>query len=395
MDLGLIATIIDIFQNIWYFISNGGWVLFVLLAVYILYQLYLNAIQDQYMSSVEFVFLEIKPPKENITSFYNAEQIFIQLHSLFDNWSFQEKYVEGKSVFKISFEIVSLGGKISYIIRIPKKQRDLIEATFYANYPSLEITEIDDYLKNFEYDPDDGRYEFFACEFGLTKPQAYPIRTYREFEGLHAPETSEVIVDPLSPLLESFITISQNEFYGLQFILEPVADGSWAKEVEAEVAKIMGDKDFMQLDEVIKQQVTALKGKLNRQGFKTKIRIMHLGTKESFNKNAKKLILSPFRIFSSINYNSFKPGFAPKKDYAISPTLEGPYIDYWVRQRKIDLFKGYKNRSNWVGLPKFILNAEELATLFHFPLTSTAGTTSVETMDVKRIQAPTNLPIGE
>lgn len=393
MENGLFPDISQSLSTAWFIISHGGWIVFVLLAIWILYRLYLNEIQGQYLESIDYTLLEIKPPKENPTSFFQAEQVFIQINQLFDNFTFQEKYLEGKLVFRLSFEIISLGGKISYLVRVPTKQRDLVEAALYANYPSLEITEVQDYLENFHYSPDDSRYDLFGAEFVLVKSQVYPIRSYREFEGLTAPELSNVVVDPLSPLLETFTKISDQEFYGLQFILEPVMDESWREEVEKEIESIKGERDMIQLDEVEKSGITALKTKLSRPAFKTKIRLLHIGTAEKFNSDHKKLILSPFRIFSLPSSNGFKPTYGPKKDYKISKTLEAAYIDWWVKRRKASLFKAYKYRSNWIGEPTYILNTEELATLFHFPITITGISQPVEGLDSKKISPPANLPI--
>ena len=383
----------SILSIVWYLFSHGGWVVFAILFVYILFQIYLNEIQDNYKNSLEWVYYEIKPPKENISSFYNAEQIFIQLHQLFDNWTFQEKYIEGKLVFWLSLEIVSLGGKISYVIRIPKKQKELVEASFYANYPHIEMNEIEDYLSHFEYDPDNEKYELFGGEMVLTQPEVVPIRTYREFISLKGPDASEKVVDPLSPLLEVFTRLSSKEFYAMQIIIKPVGDDSWRKEAEAAVEKLQGEKDFQQIDDVTKLRIASIKSKLGKPGFSTKIRVLHMGVKESFNKDAKKLLLSPFKVFNSANSNSFKLAFGPKKDYRISPTLEAPFINYWVRQKKIDIFKAFKGRSTWIGNPMYILNAEELATLFHFPITADQVNASVETVTTKKIQPPADLPI--
>jgi hypothetical protein len=41
----------------------------------------------------------------------------------------------------------------------------------------------------------------------------------------------------------------------------------------------------------------------------------------------------------------------------------------------------------------FILNTEELATLFHFPSEATISTLAVSRVDVKKREAPSNLPI--
>lgn len=409
MDSGLFPNVLDIFKIVWFLFIHGGWVLFVIMTIYIVRTLYIEEIQDQFMTGLEWVIYEIKPPKENISSFYNAEQIFIQLSTFFDNFTFQEKYVEGRLVFRFSLEIISLGGKISYVIRIPKKHRQMVEAAFYANYPTLEMNEIHDYLENFNYDPEDPNYDLFGAEFLLTKNQSYPIRTWREFESLKGPEVSELVVDPLTPLFEAFTKISDQEFYGVQFIIQPVPDGSWKEDAEAEIKKLLGEKevlgpdgkkgkvkaDMMGVDDITKQQVTAIKNKLGRPGYATKIRFLHIGSKSHFNKDGKKLVLSPFKIFGSANYNSLRPGFGPKKDWRISPRLEAAYINWWVKRRKAVLFKGFKARSNYVGEPTYILNTEELATLFHFPVTKTSVVQPVESLESRKLQPPTNLPIDE
>jgi hypothetical protein len=409
MDTGLFPDVLNIFKIVWSIFIHGGWVLFVILTVYIVYKVYMEDINDQFLSGLKYTVLEIKPPKENISSFYNAEQIFIQLHTFFDNYTFQETYVEGRLVFRFSLEIISLGGKISYILRVPTKHRAMVEAAFYANYPTLEMNEIHDYLENFHYSPEDPNYDLFGAEFLLTKPQCYPIRTWREFESLKGPEVSELVVDPLTPLFETMTKLSEEEFYGIQYIIQPVADGSWKEEAEAEVNKILGEKEvtgpdgkkskskgsILELDDIKKQQITSIKNKLGRPGFATKIRLIHLGTKQHFNKDGKKLVLSPFKIFGSANFNGFRAGFGPKKDWRISPRLEAEYIKWWVNRRKQTLFDGFKARSNYVGEPTYILNTEELATIFHFPVTKTSVVQPVESLESKKVQPPSNLPIEE
>jgi hypothetical protein len=393
MGQGFSGDFYNILSVIWYILSHGGWVLFVILAVYFLIRLYMNEIRDAYIKNLKWVYLEIKPPKENLSSFYNAEQIFIQLHQLYDNWTPQEKYIEGRLIYWISLEIVSLGGNISYVIKIPEKLRDLIEAAFYANYPNIEMNEIEDYLSHFEYDPDSGKYDLFGAEMILAEPQAFPIRTYREFVSLKGPDASEKVVDPLHPLLEVFTRLSPKEFYAVQILVRPVADGAWDKEAAEIVEKLSEGKSFQEIDDITKLRIAAVKAKVGKPGYDTKVRILHMGTTDVFNTDAKKLVLSPFRIFSSANFNSFRMAFAPKLNYRLSPTLEAPYINYWVRQRKLALFRAFKDRNTWIGEKMYILNTEELATIFHFPVTADQTVPSLETVEMKKVQPPGNLPI--
>lgn len=389
---GLSQDILNLLNTFWFIFSHGGWAVFVLLAIYLFYLLYLDEIRTQYKKTIPWVFLEVRPPKVNAQSFYSMEQVFMQLHTLFDNWSFSEKYLEGRVIFWMSMEIISLGGKISYILKVPAKQRSLVESALYANFPSIEITEVEDYLANFDYDPENPAYDIFAAELGLTKDQAFPIRTYKEFQGLKGPEVSDIVVDPLSPLIEAFTKISPHEFYGLQFLICPVMEGSWAEKANEVIKKLKADLEYQNIDEVTRQRISSIQTKLGRPGFEVKMRLMHMGTVDTFT-NVKKLLLSPLKIFSTEISNGFKPSFGHKVDYRISQTLEAPYIDYEVKKRKKLLFNGFKNRSMWAGGPYFILNTEELATLFHFPVSAETIHPAVESMQMKQIQPPANLPI--
>lgn len=392
------TEILQVLHFIWLVISHGGWVVFIVLAVYLGFQLYLNEIQTQYKATLEWTYLEIKPPKENPSSFYSTEQVFIQLHALIDNWSLQEKYLEGRVVWWLSLEIVSLGGRISYILRVPKKHRDFVEASFYANFPSIEIHEVNDYLANFEYDPDDKSYDLFGTELVLVDDESIPLRTYKEFVGLKGPDASDIVVDPLSPLLESFTRLSPKDFYAWQIIIRPIAENDKRLKDKAQktVEKLQGEKDYLVLDDITKQRIASIKSKLGKPGFETKMRLLYVAPTETYSKEAKKVIISPFKIFSSANFNGIKPAFSPKKEYRISPTLEAPYINYFVRRRAIEVFNAFKSRSTWIGEPMYILNTEELATLYHFPITTetTQAIPAVETMDMKKSQPPANLPIG-
>jgi hypothetical protein len=109
-------------------------------------------------------------------------------------------------------------------------------------------------------------------------------------------------------------------------------------------------------------------------------------------------MIGSFRTFGNAMTNSFKPD--TKKtwtavDYKFSPGLEKPYIDYETLRRKKLFFKAYKTRNIVLGIPQFILNTEEIATLFHLPLISPEATPSMETIGSKKSQPPTNLPVGD
>jgi len=84
-------------------------------------------------------------------------------------------------------------------------------------------------------------------------------------------------------------------------------------------------------------------------------------------------------------------------DYVFSKALEKPYLDWLLKYKKKWIFKGYKEREIHIGLPMFILNTEEIATLYHFPITTktTTVSTSFERTESKKGQPPVDLPVIE
>ncbi len=90
-------------------------------------------------------------------------------------------------------------------------------------------------------------------------------------------------------------------------------------------------------------------------------------------------------------YNGFKP--------------EGKYTRtknfiFWnekrlaARQRRI--LNAYKERSNSAGVGEgFILNAEEMATVWHFPVSESLKPSPAKTVESKKVGPPPNLPTEE
>ncbi len=125
-----------------------------------------------------------------------------------------------------------------------------------------------------------------------------------------------------------------------------------------------------------------------------------MAPKDKFDGAKKALVIGSYRPLGTAQGNQFKPD--TKKtwtalEYHISPTLEAAYMDYEVKRRKVLIFKGYKDRDIHLGNPMPIFNIEELATIYHFPITpeGSASTAPVEKTDSKKSQAPANLPVVE
>lgn len=403
--------------------------------VYLLYILYMDEIQGQWLSKQEWEFLNIRIPRTNELSMVAVEQIFTQMHALATTVTFAQEYIEGKFQLWYSLEIVSLGGKISYIIRTPKKVRDLVEASFYAQYPDAEITVVNDYLEHIHFHPEHSEFDIFGIEFKLDQHYSLPIKTYREFEH---PTAEKKIIDPLKPLFEALAAVKPHELYAVQINIRPLPEDEWKPKSEKKAKELVeGKKEehhgfsllsfllkipsffasggeggehggeekeekrtFMQMSDVEKETVNGVLRKAGKPGYLTKIRHLYLAPKDKFDNGKKALPIGAYRTMGSANMNRLKPDTKhtwTAKEYKVSETLEKPYIDYIVNERKEHFFHGFRDRSMWVGLSPFVLNVEELATLYHLPLISEDTTTlpAVEAVESKKAQPPANLPIGE
>ena len=421
-----------------------GWVVFAIGMLYMLWKAYILEIQHQYVHSNKFIFFQIRVPKDNLVSTLAVESIFAQLHSLQVTKTFAEKYVEGHIQLWYSLEIISMGGKVSFVIRLPEKMRHVVEAAFYAHYPQAEITEVSDYMENFNYDPDDPNcpYEVFGTEWRLSEDEVVPIKTYVDFEH---PAAEETVIDPLANFFEGMAKMEPHEFFGAQIIIQTLADEEWKFKGEAKIKELIGEEpehkasflsfisrpfqkvsefsynqalfgqahhapepvttlkqknNWMQLTEGEKERVTLIEKKIGKPGYKSKVRFLYIAPKDKFDLGKKSILTGAYRPLGSVMTNKIRPDVSNAwtgVDYVFSKTLEWPYLQWLLAYKRRNIFKGYKLRDIHIGLFMFILNTEEIATLYHFPITTKTTTvpTSIERTESKKSQPPVNLPVIE
>jgi len=421
-------------------IKYYGWVLFIIGLVYMLWRMYYLEIEHQYINSQEWVFLNIKVPRENMVSTLAVETIFSQMHALHVGKTFAEKYIEGHIQLWYSLEIVSMGGKISFLIRIPARMKDTVESAFYAHYPQAEISETTDYMENFHYDPErlEG-YEIFGSEWKLAEPDVIPIKTYKDFEHIAAEES---IIDPLANFFEGMAKIQPYEFTAFQIIIQPLSDEEWKPRADRVVKELTGEElphkasfidfflkpfewfagfsyketliggshahteenkpknNWLTMTELQKERVNLVERKASKVGYKTKIRMLYIVPVEKFDNSRKGLMSGLYRSLGSVMTNKLKPdmrGTWTGVDAVFSKTLEKPYLDWLLNTKRREFFKGFKQRNIHIGSPMFVLNTEEIATLYHFPITTktTMAPSAIEKTESKKAQPPVNLPVAD
>jgi len=175
----------------------GGWAILLLFILGFWWTNRLNRVRAQYEKSINYTLLAIDVPKENEQGPKAVEQIFAHLSGVESNPSWKEKYLQGHRQPCFSLEIISIEGYIQFLIRTPSNFRDLVEAAIYAQYPEAEITEVEDYTKNAPTTFPSEKYDLWGTELILYNKDAYPIKTYPEFED---PTSQEQFKDPMAAL---------------------------------------------------------------------------------------------------------------------------------------------------------------------------------------------------
>lgn len=367
-----------------------GWVL---IAAFLGWKILKNKKITALIEKSEHTILQIIVPKNNEKKELSAEQLFASLHGILRPNSEIES---GEAIQEhISFEIASEENVINFYVWVPKHLKDYVESQVYAQYPTVQIQEVNHDYAQKELN---GR-QVYTSEVVLDKTDILPIRTFPSFE-----------VDPLAGITTALTKLSEQEELWVQFLMRPV-DDSWHKrsiqyidEVTKGKAPRFGatweqklimlpfqwfgalihaafigpnavpDKKDDKKDgkkELSTGQSTvnaAVETKAQKLGYEVKIRIAYIGGDEPTARQRVQALVGGFKQFNTINLNGFS----------------GSSIKHGQ-----EAFGEYQAR--YFADPGFILNIEELASLYHLPHIS-VETPNIAWTSTKVGEPPTNLP---
>jgi hypothetical protein len=419
------------------------WLILATIALaWIAFKMWVHYVQQNFISGIDYVLLEIVPPREVLRSPKAMELFFT--NALY-HWSMKgglEAYWQGAVWFWYSLEIASIEGQVHFYIRTPTRLRELIETQMYAQYPQAQIRAVEDYTLAVDEISEKSNWNLWGCEFMLEKPEAYPIKTYVDF-GLDKDPKEEYKVDPISPIIELFGSIKKGEQMWMQIVVRPskkefhthgtwFGHHNWVKQSEIELKKILepytgtklslGDKVTTEIRApgFLDPAVKGITEKMTKIGFDTGIRVCYVATKDAWQMNSRRNIRLVFRQYSKPLLNSFVRTNSTQAD-----ALGGPYFAGWLllSPKKVQLLANrmlteYRERAffhhslrqrifaegrlPWPITPylitayfhphTFVLNVEELATIWHFP-GQILKVPTLERIESKEAAPPTNLPI--
>ena len=404
-----------------------GWTFFAWLFLYLGIYYYMEYKLDKYKADWKWILLAVDIPQENVQTPKAVEQMFSHLAGAYRDQNIADKFYHGKKQRSFSFEIIGIEGYIQFLVRTEEKFRELVETAIYAQYPDAEIVEVEDYTTDIPGNYPNETHDIWATGFSLAEDDSYPIRSYREFE--HSISKDTVLKDPMGTLLESFSRIGQGEQMWLQIIVEPISN-SWKEKAIEKIKDLIGEKKkfkktagdyvsdafyksleavgdevFLREPSVKKEEkseeknqlkymtpgqskiLEAMEDKISKIGFKTKIRAIYVARKEVYRPaRGINALVGAMNQYNIPTANSIVPSFKANTSYFFKKSRD--------KYRKELLMRAYKKRKANAGASTYVMNIEELATIWHFPM-SHVKTPLVQKAEGKRVEPPIGLPTEE
>ena len=288
----------------------------------------------------------------------------------------------------ITFEIIGHRGFVYFYTSVPVNLVDVVKQAIVSAYPAaaLEISSDPNIFNEVG-----ATAAVSGGEMVLKEPFSFPIATYQELKR-----------DALQAVLGALASLDKEDGIGIQILFRPAHD-SWRKTATGiaskkrkgkynnksgleNVAPVMkqlvtalnkppedkkdgsGDNDLSTLDRSI---VDAIEDKTRQAGFEVAIRIVVSSNVSQRSQGLLQNIVASFALFDAPGKNGFK--FIPSTN-----------TDQMIRDYLLRTFKRHNN--------KMILNAVELATLFHFPDQNKVPTSQLTRQESKQVDGPRNIP---
>lgn len=335
------------------------------------------------VSHIDSVLLMLEIPKTNDKQELAAEQLFASLHGILRD---RKELKQNNGVQEhVSFEIASVNGQIRFYVWTPKTLRSFVEGQIYAQYPTVQIHQVTEDYTAHERD----HAVVYTSELTLTASEFLPIQTFQSFE-----------VDPLAGITGTLAKLeSTGEELWIQVLMRPVPDNwqaaadhwidnlrngrasllpglggalGWASGLLEALWKPPEQGDATKtvtISERDRTRISEAEKKATKLGYEVKIRLAYLGESQTSAKLNMQALVGTFKQFNSTNLN----GFAATK-----AIFGKEYLEKY--RRRLFLTDG------------FILNIEELASVFHLPHTN-VETPNIVWASAKTAEPPSKLPV--
>jgi len=289
---------------------------------------------------------------------------------------------------KLSFEIVAKDNKISFYVAVPTKFKDFIVQQIHAQYPHAEITEEPDYNI---FKP---QSHIVGASIWFKNKSAFPIKTFKTLDS-----------DPLLAILNSLSKISDDEGAAIQYvvrsakktwrrqgirIIREIKKGEkfehaahrtwfgrgfnkWKKAVttkESDVSKQHDTGERYQLTQLEEEMVKSMEEKISKGGLEITMRVISSADTQEKAKLNLENIINSYSQYNLYRYGNSLAAAIPRKPNKI--------INDFIHRTIVE-------KSD------MIVNTEEIAGLWHLPLTGTE-IPHINWLGARKAPPPTNIP---
>jgi hypothetical protein len=164
-------------------------------------------------------------------------------------------------------------------------------------------------------------------------------------------------------------------------------------EIEEKKEDKEGQFKMMNLKPKEKRQVEEIQEKVGKLGFHVKIRFVYIARKEAMNKNKVTYGLTGYmKQFNYNDLNSYKPDVGDRGTVT-KVKYDKIFGKSRVNARKNKLMVAYKFRSDGRGRLPHVLNTEELASIWHFPVEASVKAPLIQKAPGRKAEPPSGLPV--
>lgn len=286
-----------------------------------------------------------------------------------------------------SFEIVGSKGFVQFYAAVPVALVEVVKQAVVSAYPAARLEEV---AEHNIFSPVGKISGTIGGELVLKENSAYPIATYQDLKR-----------DAMQSLLNSLATLEKEDGVGIQMLMRPANPewrkaalgvagnkrkggkdkkggnemGNYLKQVFMAFEKPPEDKggggDKHELSSLDQAIVDAIEDKTRYPGYEVLIRVVASSNISQRSQAILNNVVASFNLYDAPGKNGFK--FTGAKD-----------IERFVTSYILRMFPPENNKS--------ILNAVELATLFHFPDQKNIPTSQLERQASKQVDGPRNIP---
>lgn len=355
-------------------------------------------VRNQYLKQVVF---QVRLPKEKPGE--EKREVTVQ--------SLREEIAVGESIFNsiggsraqrgvrawlfgredhFSFEIVASDKKIYFYVVAPENSARYIEQQIHAYYPDASVEEVPDYNI---FHPD---AKVFTSVLKTRKSFIFPLRTYNKME-----------IDPMNSLVNVMSKLEKDESMAVQLVVRS-AKGIWHKRISSVIREVnhgkrIGDalggggalKGLLSFLESVAKEAKPKNEKEKNEEREPKKRsgmeeemlknFEEKNSKAGLDVNLRIMVSAKNEISGKAYLNNMANAFAEYNYYEYGNIFKQKTIKFNGGLIHDFIYRRFDSRLS------FLLNTEELAGIYHFPLKH-LETPNIAWLSARTASAPTNLP---